>query len=289
MTYQPILIAGPTASGKSALALKLAREFNGTIINADALQVYACYHVLTARPSLDDQKQAPHALYGYVENKLGYSVGTWLTDLKNTLSQIKNTPIIVGGTGLYFKALTEGLVDIPEIDEMTRKSVSDDHQKLGFGAMQEKLQQIDSQICTTIDIQNPRRVLRAIEVFEQTGRPLSDWQKDTPAPLLPSSLCRKIVVMPDTALTDERIKARFEIMIKTGAIEEVEAQLPFMPNLPANKAIGAREIASYLNGEISLEDAKTQGALLTRQYAKRQRSWFRSNMKDWEIYHQSFG
>ena len=280
---RPILIAGPTASGKSSLALKLAVECNGVIINADALQVYECYSILTARPNDRDIHQVDHHLYGHIPNIEGYSVGVWLNEIKALLDSLTKTPIIVGGTGLYFKSLTEGLAYIPPTEPKIREQIQAEFEEHGLAFIQNKLKHVDPDIIVTIDIQNPRRVMRALEVFEQTGRTLSSWQADTPAPLIESENCQRIVIMPDVETTNKRITDRFSSMMDTGAVAEVRAQMPFDPKLPANKALGALQIAAYLDGELSKEAAIEQSVILTRQYAKRQRSWFRSNMKGWEF------
>ncbi len=280
---RPILIAGPTASGKSSLALKLARECNGVIINADALQVYNCYDVLTARPSVVDHETVPHMLYGHQPNAHGYSVGAWLGEIKNILQEIENTAIIVGGTGLYFKSLLEGLAYIPLPDQKIRDEIIAEFEAEGLAHIQARLKAIDPTLYARVDIQNPRRVMRGLEVFEQTGRTLSSWQDDTAPPILNSDECTKYVIMPEVETTNARIAKRFEQMMELGALEEVQAQMPFDPTLPANKALGAREIAAFIDGTMTKDEAIAKSITLTCQYAKRQRSWFRSNMSTWDF------
>ena len=276
------LIAGPTASGKSALALKIAQQNDGVVINADALQVYASYRLLTARPSDEDQALAPHHLYGHVDNLQPYSVGHWLKEVESILSTIKSPKIIVGGTGLYFKALTKGLADIPEISEGVKRDVQNHFENFGREGLQNQVRTCDPDLWQRVDQQNHRRLMRALEVFWQTGKPLSQWQSETPTPLIDPNSVTKIVVCPDVEQTNRRIKDRFHSMMREGAVDEVQAQLPFDANLPANQALGAKEIASYLEGELSFDEAIELSIIATRQYAKRQRSWLRSHMKDWD-------
>jgi len=269
---RPVLIAGPTASGKSALALRIAEEQGGVIVNADALQVFANWHILTARPSDADLARARHVLYGHVARDENYSVGHWLRDLAPYLDQ---RPIIVGGTGLYFSALTEGLAEIPptpadiraQADTLTRETM---------------LAALDPATATRIDQQNPMRVQRAWEVHRTTGRGLAAWQDDTPPPLLPLSDCSALLIDAPKDWLTPRIERRFDAMLDLGALGEARANLAnWDPSLPSSRAIGAPELIAHLKGELTLDQARGAAIIATRQYAKRQRTWFRARMKAW--------
>ena len=275
---KPVLIAGPTASGKSDLALKIAQQFGGRIINADALQVYSNWRVLSARPSVEDEATADHALYGHLPFDAEYSVGHWLRELPTFLNA-QERPIIVGGTGLYFTALTQGLVDLPQIPEKIRNEASLRAQKSGYQVF---LKEIAMETQKQLDTQNPMRVQRAWEVQKATGKPLHVWHAQTPPPVLPLDQCFPILVESQKDVLNSRIERRFEQMLVSGAVEEVEAQLDHWdPSLLSSKAIGAAELVSYLKGEISIEEAQIRATIATRQFAKRQRTWFRSKMKHW--------
>jgi len=278
---QPVLIAGPTASGKSALAMRIAQDQGGVIINADAIQVYDNWRVLTARPSPQDESTVPHRLYGYVARDAPYSVGQWLRDIKPLLGQTR--PIIVGGTGLYFMALTKGLADIPATPVAIRAESDARIRDLGFAALMDDL---DSQTLARIDIQNPMRVQRAWEVMKTTGQGLAQWQDATPAPLLPDSDCACVVFNPDKDWLNARIAQRFDHMLSDGALDEAKANLAdWQPNDLSAKAIGAPQLIAYLNGELTLDQARESATIATRQFAKRQRTWFRSKMRNWQAYH----
>lgn len=276
---QPVLIAGPTASGKSALALQISQAQGGVIVNADALQVYENWRVLSARPSIEDEAAAPHALYGHVGRTEPYSVGHWLKDVTPFLTADQR-PIIIGGTGLYFTALTEGLADIPATPEALRAETNARVATEGFEALRDEL---DPETLNRIDIQNPMRVQRAWEVMTATGKPIWQWQDETPPPLLPLQNCAAFVMDADKTWLNERIARRFNLMLQDGALEEAEDNLTdWDPDRPSSKAIGAPELIAYLKGESTLEDARERATIATRQYAKRQRTWFRARMKDWE-------
>ncbi len=278
---QPVLIAGPTASGKSALALEIAAAQGGVVVNADALQVYENWRVLSARPPAEDEAQADHVLYGHVGRIQDYSVGHWLRDVRTYLNESPR-PIIVGGTGLYFKALTEGLAEIPATPAALRDTANARVADEGFQALRDEL---DPETLSRIDALNPMRVQRAWEVMQATGRPLWAWQDDTPAPLLPLANCCPVVFDVDKDWLNERIARRFGLMLEHGALEEAQANLAeWNPDLPSSKAIGAPELIAYLNGDCTLNQAQEQATIATRQYAKRQRTWFRSKMKDWLKY-----
>lgn len=271
----PILIAGPTASGKSDLAMRLAERDGRVIVNADALQVYDCWRILTARPSEDDERAAPHRLYGHISRRQNYSVGHWLREVEPLLAQ---RVVIVGGTGLYFMALIEGLAEIPPVPLEIRQRAND----LRVHHLAEMIAQLDQTTAARIDLNNPVRVQRAWEVLQATGRGLAHWQNDTPAPLLPRSGCDALVVRPDVDWLNARIDRRFDAMIALGALDEAQAALDdWDPTLPSAKAIGAPELVNYLRGQCNLAEAIADAKLSSRQYAKRQRTWFRNRMKDW--------
>ena len=271
-----VVIAGPTACGKSALALELAARDGRTVVNADALQVYANWRILTARPSVADEAALPHALYGHVARDTPYSVGAWLRDLAPRLAR---PVVIVGGTGLYLSALTEGLVDIPATPPALR---ADADARLAAEGVAGLLAELDAASRARIDTQNPMRVQRAWEVLQATGRGIADWQADTGPALLPLDQAEALVMRPQADWLDARIAQRFHGMIAAGAIDEAGAEAPFYdPANPSSKAIGAPELMAYLRGERSLELAMADAVLSSRQYAKRQRTWFRSRMKKW--------
>ena len=272
----PILIAGPTASGKSALAMELAARDGRVVVNADALQVYGDWRVLTARPSLADEAALPHALYGHLGRADPYSVGDWLRDLTPLLAR---PVVIVGGTGLYFTALTTGLAQIPPTPAAIRAEGDALRLDQGLGPL---LAGIDPATRARIDTANPMRVQRAWEVQVATGRGLADWQADTGPPLLPLPQTEALVLRPDPLWLDARIHRRFHQMIAMGALDEARAEAPhFNPADPSAKAIGAPELIGHLRGESSLDQAVTAAILASRQYAKRQRTWFRSRMQLW--------
>ncbi len=273
-----VLIAGPTASGKSALALHLATTQGGVVVNADALQVWSCWRVLSARPSEADEEAAPHALYGHVAPGADYSVGHWLRDVAGLLATGQRL-IVVGGTGLYLSALTSGLAEIPQTPPELRTKATARVQHEGFGAL---LAELDPATAARIDRQNPLRVQRAWEVQAATGRGLAAWQDATPAPLLPLAACTPLLIETDRDLLAARIATRFGAMLGSGALEEVRAVLPFWnPTAPWAQAIGARDIVAYLRDEMSLTGATEAAVIATQQYAKRQRTWFRGRMRDW--------
>lgn len=274
---QPVLIAGPTASGKSALALEIACAQGGVIVNADALQVFDGWQVLTARPDQQDLARAPHALYGHVPFDKPYSVGDWLRDMTPLLSGER--PIIVGGTGLYFSALTEGLAEIPPTPATIRAQADG----LSHSAL---LDALDADTQHRIDTQNRARVQRAWEVLQTTGESILTWQARTPPPLLDLTGAVPLVLDAPKEWLTPRIETRFEQMIANGALDEARAILPsWDPKSPAAKAIGAPELIAHLQGRISLEDACELATISTRQYAKRQRTWFRKRMKSWMPIH----
>ena len=272
----PVLIAGPTASGKSSLAMELAARDGRVIVNADALQVYDTWRVLTARPTLADEAALPHALYGHVARTQPYSVGHWLRDVAALLDQ---PLVIVGGTGLNFTALTRGLAVVPEVPPEVRTEADFRHAGDGIAGL---LAELDPETAARIDPQNGARVQRAWEVQRATGRGLASWQDETPPPLMPLPEVEAIVLTPDPDWQNQRIDRRFAAMIAGGALEEARANLPgWTPSLPSSRAIGGPELIAHLRGGLTLFEATEAATLASRQYAKRQRTWFRSNMKTW--------
>ncbi|MEW2917031.1 tRNA (adenosine(37)-N6)-dimethylallyltransferase MiaA [Ruegeria sp. ANG10] len=271
---KPVLIAGPTASGKSALALQIAETFGGVIVNADASQVYECWRVISARPSVEEEARAQHLLYGHIAYDQEYSTGHWLREVTPLLTGDQR-PIIVGGTGLYFSALTEGMADIPA----TPPEVRAEADKLDLTTL---IAGVDTQTLERIDTQNRARVQRAWEVQQATGRSLSDWQAETPPPILDLADTIPIVFDADKQWLVDRITHRFDQMLDDGALQEVDAMRDrYDPSLPAFKAIGVPELIAYLDGHLSLDAAKERATIATRQFAKRQRTWFRARMKKW--------
>lgn len=278
---QPVLIAGPTASGKSALALEIAQASGGVILNADALQVFANWRVLTARPSNADEALAPHALYGFLAGDAEYSVGHWLRDIAPYLAG-NARPIIVGGTGLYFSALTEGLAQIPATAPDIRALADQRMAAEGRAGMLAELDAEDPASAAKIDRLNPVRVQRAWEVLRSTGRGIAAWQEETPTPLLALENCASFVMDADRDWLAQRIDRRFDMMIEGGALEEARANLStWDSSWPSSKAIGAAELIAHLRGALPLCEARSLAQAATRQYAKRQRTWFRSRMKAW--------
>ena len=274
---KPILIAGPTGSGKSAMAMVLAARDGRVIVNADALQVYGCWRVLSARPSQADEALTPHALYGHVGRDQDYSVGAWLREVCGLLDK---PVVIVGGTGLYFSALTEGLAEVPSIPAGVRAEA--DRLRLS-GQVEVMRAGLDAATAARTDLANPMRVQRAWEVLRATGRGLADWQAAGASPLLALDRVEALVLRPPVAWLDARIAQRFCLMLEAGALEEVRSVLPFwQPDRPWARAIGAPDLVAHLRGEMSLEAAEAQAILASRQYAKRQRTWFRSRMKHWQ-------
>ena len=275
---RPVLITGPTASGKSALAMAIAARTGGPVINADAMQVFADWRILTARPSAEAESNVPHALYGHVPGHLEYSVGRWLRDLAPLLGG--PTPVIVGGTGLYFTALTEGLAPIPEIPDEVRRNAMKRVASEGIDAL---LRELDPGTRARIDERNPMRVQRAWEVLTATGRGLAAWQDETAPPLLPLSGATTILVDTPKDWLNRQIERRFAQMLSNGLLDEVRANAPaWHPARPSAKAIGAAELIAHVRGEKSLDDAHMATIVATRQFAKRQRSWFRSRMSGWQ-------
>ena len=283
-----VLIAGPTASGKSQAAIAIAERLNGIIVNADAMQVYRDLQILTARPAEDDLARAPHKLFGHVDAEESYSVGRWLSDVESILAEASaagQLTIFVGGTGLYFKALSEGLSDIPSVPQAItarwKKILKED----GPWALHAVLMARDSETADATDPGDGQRIVRALAVREATGKSIRHFQSRGAKPLISADeVALRAVLMPDRANLYERIDARFEKMVSAGAVHEVKTLLDrnLDTSLPAMKAIGVPELAQYLAGELSLAAAIESAKTHSRRYAKRQMTWIRGQMPDWE-------
>ena len=286
MRGKPILIAGPTASGKSALAIHLATELGGVIFNADSQQVYRDWRILSARPSAEEESAVPHRMYGHVSLDAIYSTGHWLDEVTAELQRCRSEglrPVIVGGTGLYFKALTVGLARIPKADLALRATGEAELERLGLSAFVADLRKRDAKTCARIDLLNPRRVLRAWEVLEATGKGIADWQDETPPPLMPLCDCHAIALTPPRDWLYERCERRFDQMIEAGVLKEVRAvmALELDNDAPGMSAVGAPELMSHLRGELDLDAAMDRAKMETRRYAKRQMTWIRNQMQAW--------
>ena len=280
-----MLIAGPTASGKSAMALARARSGGGLIVNADSMQVYGVLRVVTARPSAEEESLAEHALYGFVSPRNRFSTGEWLRAVERLVAaaEASRELIFVGGTGLHFDALTKGFAPTPEISPQVFEAIRSLVQDLNEAQRMALLEEEDPETAGRLKVADPQRVIRALAVKRQTGRALSSFQFDQrPGPLADWSL-ERTVLWPDREVLRERIARRFSNMFENGAVEEVEALLAqeLDPALPAMKAIGVPEISSWLEGRMTREEAVASATVATQQYAKRQRTWFRNRMADW--------
>ncbi|MDE1971998.1 MAG: tRNA (adenosine(37)-N6)-dimethylallyltransferase MiaA [Hyphomicrobiales bacterium] len=280
-----ILIAGPTASGKSALALALARKLNAIVVNADSMQVYQDLRIITARPSAEEAQQAPHRLYGHVDAAENYSVGRWCSEVAATLdstARYGRAIIIVGGTGLYFNALTRGLAAVPPISPEIRKEVRARLASEGVGALHAELKERDPAAAARLMPGDRARISRALEVVLATGRSLIDWHEEEKPAAVDLSRAAKVFLMPDRDELMRRIDARFDAMIAAGAVDEVRtlAARNLDPQLPAMKAHGVPWLIRHLNGEIGLEQAADAAKRETRQYTKRQATWFRNQLPD---------
>lgn len=282
-----VLIAGPTASGKSALALELAQIRGGVVINADSMQVYSSLCVLNARPTEAEEAQVPHRLYGHVDAAVNYSAGAWLADVAEALSQARSSnrlPIIVGGSGLYFKALTQALAAIPPIPPEIREGVRARLERDGIAALHAELSRYDPVSAGRLKPRDRTRIARALEVLEATGRSIADWHRDGLPPLLAPGTFRAMFLDPQREALYTRIDARFDAMLQAGALDEVArlASRGLDPLLPAMKAHGVPALIRHLRGEIALDEAAEIGRADTRHYAKRQFTWFRHQLPEFE-------
>ncbi|MCG7391663.1 tRNA (adenosine(37)-N6)-dimethylallyltransferase MiaA [Microvirga sp. ACRRW] len=282
-----VLIAGPTASGKSALGIKLAQALDGVVINADSMQVYRDLRVITARPTPDEEGEAPHRLYGHVDAAVNFSVGRYLTDAVQELREVQGrgqVPIFVGGTGLYFKALTEGLSDMPSVPDAIREEVRRESEGLETPELHRLLTERDPETARTLRPSDRLRVQRALEIFAATGQPLISFHgARQPGPLNDVPVI-KLFLAPERDELRRRIDSRFLAMMEQGALEEVRAlgERNLDPMLPAMRAHGVPGLLSHMRGEISLDEAIVKGQGDTRRYAKRQFTWFRHQLRDWE-------
>lgn len=282
-----ILIAGPTASGKSALALALAERLAAPVVNADSMQVYRDLRVLSARPSAEEEARAPHRLYGHVGVGELYSVGRWLDDVAGVLEEVSAdgaVPILVGGTGLYFKALTEGLSRIPDVPGELRALWRARAETMPAEALHAELALRDAEMAARLRPSDTQRILRALEVVEGTGRSLAHWQAEKGRPLLAADDALRLVLAPDRAWLHARINARFEQMLEEGGMEEAirVAGMGIDESLPAWKAIGVRPLSQAASGALALDEAIRRAKTETRRYAKRQETFFRNQFPDWQ-------
>jgi tRNA dimethylallyltransferase len=282
-----VLIAGPTASGKSALAIALAQKTGGVIVNADSMQVYRDLRIITARPTPEEEALIPHRLYGHVDAAINFSAGHWVADAAKALAEARaqaRLPIFVGGSGLYFKALTRGLSAVPPIPAGIRESVRARLERDGVEALHAELARRDPVSAERLKPRDRTRIARALEVVEATGRSLTDWHRDGLPPLLPPEQFCAVFLEPDRDQLYARIDARFDAMLLAGALEEVArlAARQLDPLLPAMKAHGVPALIRHLKGEITLEQAAVIGRADTRHYAKRQFTWFRHQLPEFE-------
>jgi len=284
---QALLIAGPTASGKSALALNVAERLGGIVINADAMQVYRDLRILTARPSAAEEARVPHRLFGHVDAAESYSVGRWLRDVARALEEAVRCdalPIVVGGTGLYLKALTSGLAAIPPIPPPTRAALRARLALQGASALHAELARRDPVAAAKVPPSDGIRIMRALEVVEATGRPLSDWHRAGLPALVDAQKAVKVVLSLERGTLHRKIDDRFDAMMASGALEEVRALSArrLDPLVPAMKAHGVPRLIAALNGDIALPEAVDAAKRDTRRYTKRQLTWFRNQLPDWQ-------
>ena len=284
MKPDAVLIAGPTASGKSAAALALAERNGGALINADSMQIYREARILTARPTDAEMKRVPHFLFGHVSMRAPYNAARYGDDARTALAEAGaqgRMPIFVGGTGLYFGVLTEGLADMPGVPQTIRDEAKARRDRIGAEAFFAELAARDPQSAARLRASDSQRVLRAWEVIEATGRSLTDWQTQNTIPLLAGLRLARFVLSPPRAELHRRIDARFDAMLAQGALDEVASLPDVDPALPSAKILGLRELKAAHAGTITLEEAATAAKTATRQYAKRQVTWFRHRMADW--------
>jgi tRNA dimethylallyltransferase len=292
-TPRPILIAGPTASGKSALALALAERLGGTVINADSMQVYRELAILTARPTPEDEARAPHVLYGCVSGAEAYSAGRYVADAAQAIAEARaqgRVPIVVGGTGLYFKALLEGLSPIPAADPEIRAFWRAEAERRPAAELHALLARRDPETAGRLMPTDKQRIVRALEVLESTGRPLAAWQREPGRPLLAEAGTIRLLVVPERRAQAAAIEARFDAMLAAGALDEVQGLLArgFSTELPIMRALGVAPLGAHLRGTQTLNEAARIAKADTRRYAKRQLTWLRRNMITWMIVNEQY-
>jgi len=284
-----LIVAGPTASGKSSLALDLAVEFDGVVINGDSMQIYDVLRVITARPSLEDEAKAPHRLYGVLPPSEACSAGRWV---EMAIAEIRaawannQLPIVCGGTGMYMRTLVEGISLIPDAPAEIRQKATDERERLGPEGFHQAVAERDPDIATRLHPSDSQRLIRAWEVYETTGKALSQWQKDNPPiPPLPEAAFTQIVLLPPREGLYATCESRFDKMIEQGALAEIEslAELGLDPTLPAMKALGVPELLAHLRGDISLDESRERSKKTTRNYAKRQMTWLRNQVSGAEV------
>jgi tRNA dimethylallyltransferase len=285
MSRRALLIAGPTASGKSAVALALAQKLGGTIVNADSMQVYRDLRVLTARPSPEEERQAPHELFGRIDGAVNFSAGRWLDEAKALVARVfaeGNPLIFVGGTGLYFRALTLGFSDIPHVPDAVRAEVRAEAEPFESAQLHERLAARDAVTAARLRPSDRQRILRALEVLAATGRPLASLQGSRGAPPLAREQWAGIFLAPERDVLAAAIDRRFDAMLRAGALEEVAALAArkLDPALPVMRAHGAPHLIAHLRGELSLAEAASRSTLDTRRYSKRQFTWARHQMPE---------
>ena len=283
-----ILIAGPTASGKSGLALALAEQTGGTVINVDSMQVYRELRMLTARPTPADEARAPHALYGFVSGAEAYSVGRYASDAAKSIAEARaagRVPIVVGGTGLYFTALVEGLSPVAAVDPQVRAYWRAQAAATPAPELHAILRERDAETAARLMPTDPQRIVRALEVLESTGRSLADWQREPRTPMLQEDETLRLLVLPERAKHPARIDARFDAMMAGGALQEVRdlLALSLSNELPIMRALGVAALAAHVVGKLSLQEAVAAAKTDTRKYAKRQLTWLKRNMIAWKI------
>lgn len=287
VSYRAILIAGPTASGKSALAIRLARRYGGVVINADSMQVYRDLRILTARPDEAALRQVPHELYGHVEAEDAYSVGRWLADAEAAIARCRahgRIPVVTGGTGLYFKALLEGLSPIPPVPDAVRAHWRAEARRLGPAALHALLVARDPDTARRLQPTDPQRLTRALEVLEATGRGLADWQREAGQGIIEQSQARCLLVCSTRADLHARSAARFDLMMAGGALEEARALAAsgYRADLPVMRALGVGPLIAAARDEMDVAAAAARAKLDTRRYIKRQQTWFGRHMAAWE-------
>lgn len=286
--YNSILISGPTASGKSKLALDIAEKVGGVVINADSMQIYNTISLITARPSNKDMDTIPHFLYGYIDPKIRYSVGEWVSDVEpliNFLNKINKIPIIVGGTGLYFAALFGEISDIPEITAKTRLKWEGMREIKGTEALFYKLKELDPKSAATINSTDTTRIIRALEVFDDTGKSIRDWQSSPGKPIINKSKSKMIYLCPPRNVINDNIINRTSKIIGDDQLyEEIKllSSKKISDSNPVMKAIGVKDTIAYLEDDISLEILNDKIITNTKRYVKRQLTWARKKMMDWE-------